>query len=176
MKKIMAVLLTLCCLLPAFAACGKGEEVPDNMQQAAVESAPFSLYVPADWLLTTSSGISGARVNSKEDAANVTVTAYYPDEPTSPADYFETVCLPDYTAHLADFARLSALDGDTTLGGKDAKCYVFTYTLDGQVYQVKQIIAAKDEMLYTLTYTAFSAHYNDHTDEVEQIRANFVFR
>ena len=176
MKKILVALLTLCCLLPVFAACGKGEEAPDNMQQAAVASAPFSLYVPTDWLLTTESGISGARVNSTEDKANVTVTAYYPDAPLSPADYFETVCLPDYTAYFTDFARLTALDGDTTLGGKDAKCYVFTYTMDGHVYQVKQIIVAKDDKLYTLTYTAFSAHYNDHTDEVEQIRANFVFR
>ena len=176
MKKIIAVLLVLCCLVPAFAACGSKEQVPDNMQEAAITTAPYHLYVPTTWLLTTESGISGARVNSTEDTSNVTVTAYYPEEALTPADYFETKCVSDYAAHLSDFARLTALDGDTTLGGKDAKCYVFTYTLDGAVYQVKQIIVAQGTMLYVLTYTATSMHYNDHLDDVEAIRANFTFR
>ena len=176
MKKIIAILLLLCCLVPAFAACGKKDEVPDNMQEAAIETAPFHLYVPVSWILTTASGISGARVNSNTDTANVTVIAYYPETAMTPADYFTTVCLPAYTADLSNFARLEAQDGTTTLGGRDAARYVFTYTLDGKVYQVMQIIAAQGDMLYVLTYTALSTTYADHTEEVELIRANFAFR
>ncbi len=176
MKKLIALLLLLCLALPVFAACGEGEEIPDNMQEAAIETAPYHLYVPNTWLTTTASGISGARVNSEEDAANVTVTVYYPDAATTPAEYFTNVCLPNYTATLKDFARLTDLDGDTTLGGKDAKRYAFTYSLDGKVYQVMQIITASGDMLYVLTYTAYSTNYAAYAEDAEAIRANFTFR
>lgn len=176
MKKTIALLLALCLALPAFAACGKGEEVPDNMQEAAIATAPYHLYVPQTWLTTTSSGISGAKVNTEADAPNVTVTAYYPDSAMTPAAYFEDVCLPDYAATLHDFTRITARDGDTTLGGKDAKRYVFSHSLNGKVYQVMQIITAGGDMIYVLTYTATAAQYNDHVEEVESIRAAFVFR
>ena len=176
MKKLIALLLLLCLLVPAFAACGEGEEIPDDMQEAAIETAPYHLYVPNTWLTTTASGISGARVNSEADVANVTVTAYYPDAATTPAEYFENVCLPNYTATLTNFARLTDLDGDTTLGGKDAKRYAFTYTLDEKVYQVMQIITAQGDMLYVLTYTAISANYATYVEDVEAIRVNFTFR
>ena len=77
---------------------------------------------------------------------------------------------------MTNFARLTDLDGDTTLGGKDAKRYVFTYSLDGQVYQVMQIITAQGDMLYVLTYTALSANYATYTEDVEAIRTHFTFR
>jgi len=176
MKKLIAVLLTLCCLLPVFAACGDKDEVPDNMQEAAIASAPYHLYVPTTWLTTTESGVSGARVNSTADIANVTVTAYYPDEAMTPAAYFENVCLPGYTANLKSFSRLTELDGDTTLGGKDAKCYVFVHTLDDTIYQVKQIIVAQGSVIYVLTYTAKSTNYDTYVGDVEEIRAHFTFR
>ena len=176
MKKLIALLLLLCLVLPVFAACGNKEEIPDDMQEAAIETAPYHLYVPNSWLTTTSSGISGAKVNAEADAANVTVTLYYPEAATTPAEYFESVCLPNYTATLTNFARLTDLDGATTLGGKDAARYVFTYSLDGKVYQVMQIITASGDMLYVLTYTAYSTSYATYAEDVEAIRANFTFR
>ena len=62
------------------------------------------------------------------------------------------------------------------LGGKNAKTYVFIYTLDGKTYEVMQIIALMGDQLYTLTYTAESANYATHLETVESIRQNFRFR
>ena len=94
--------------------------------------------------------------------------------------YWNEKCYPQYTAPnaplSANFALMQEQCGDTTLGGRDAKRYVFVYTLDNVNYEVMQIITSKDDVIYTLTFTAKSENYGSYADTVEQIRANFTFR
>lgn len=177
MKKLLSVLLILV-LACSLVACSDGDGTPEGMQNVSTENALFNLYVPASWLAQTDSGVSGARV-SNNDPSNVTVTTYFPAASISAAEYWESVCLPAYRdgGVLQSFAVVEASCKDTTLGGKSAKQYVFTYVLDGVTYESMQIItAASDGMLYTLTYTATSEKYAEHLDNVEIIRAEFRFR
>ena len=177
MKKILCLLLVLLFTL-SLVACSDGDGTPEGMQNVSTENALFNLYVPASWIPTTAGGVSGAHYSSS-DASNVTVTTYLPEGEMSAADYWTNVCLPSYRdgGVLQNFAIVEASCKDTTLGGKDAKQYVFTYTLDGETYEVMQIIAAGgDMMLYTMTYSALSTKYAEHLEDVERIRAEFKFR
>lgn len=177
MKKLLSVLLILV-LACTLVACSDGDGTPEGMQNVSTENALFNLYVPASWLAQTDSGVSGARV-SNSDASNVTVTTYFPETAMSAAQYWETVCLPSYRdgGVLQSFTVIEESCKDTTLGGKDAKQYVFTYVLDGVTYESMQVItAASDMMIYTLTYTATSEKYAEHLESVESIRAEFRFR
>lgn len=173
--KIVSVLLLLVIACSAV-ACSKDDDIPDGMQNAAADSMPFDLFVPSNWISQAQSGISGARVSSS-DKSNVTVTVYLPAEVLTPADYWEDFCLPEYeNGVLQDFSVMDEQCEETTLGGLNAEKYVFVYTLDGVTYEVMQIITSKDDTLYTLTYTAESAMYAAHLEEVESIRSNFRFR
>lgn len=170
MKKFCLVLLALCCLF-TFCACAK-TDAPDGMKDVAHENARFHLYVPDAWTSTSDSGISGAKAS---DGANVTLTLYLPDTPLSPAGYFDASCRTSYSENFKDYTLLT--DGaDAKLGGKDAKEYVFSLTMDGKLYQLRQILATHGNYIYILTYTAPADLYAAHTEEVDSIAANFVFR
>ena len=178
MKRIFTSILTLLLLLTlaATAISCSDDGIPDDMQNVAIDNANFDLFVPKSWISQKESGISGARV-SNEDTSNVTVTVYLPDRPLTVEEYWSAFCLPSYqNGVLKDFSLIQEQCGDTVLGGKNAKTYVFIYTLDGKTYEVMQIIALMGDQLYTLTYTAESANYATHLETVESIRQNFRFR
>ena len=65
---------------------------------------------------------------------------------------------------------------ESTLGGENARTYVFNASLGGNAYRFRQVIAVLDNMVYTLTYTAPVEHYDTYAAEVDSICANFVFR
>ena len=178
MKKIASILLLLVLLL-GLVACAEESDVPTNMQNVAAENAKFNLYVPLSWTSYADSGVSGG-VAPTEDKANVTVTATLAETMNlTPAQYWESKCLPEYKAEhspLAEFHMVDAECGDTTLGGKDAKRYVFTYRMDGQFYKVMQIITVADDVVYTMTFTTKDTAFGNYNETVEQIRSAFSFR
>lgn len=176
MKRIVALLLLSLTLL-TLVACKK-DNAPEGTVNVAIENAGFYLYVPeTTWMSTASSGISGARVYSGEDFSNVNVTVYYPEEVLSAADYWEKKCLQEYTAYYKEFKVLEDKCGDTTLGGLDAKRYVFEGKLEGDVtYRFQQVMTVKDTMVYVFTYTAKAELYDSHLTDVEAMVTNFTFR
>lgn len=175
MKKTIAVLLLLVLAL-CTVSCKKDNAPPSGMKEAATAGAEYHLYVPELWIANNGNGISGAYTGTA-DRANVTVTSYLPDFSMSAESYFNEICLPQYqNGTLAGFELLSDLCGDTTLGGLNAKKYVYIYSLGGVDYETMQVIASSSKMIYTLTYTAKAANYADHTEDVEEIVKAFAFR
>ena len=181
MKKNLVKLLTLLLVLTlacAAVSCKNEDTTPDGMKNVATEKAQnfFDLFVPEGWIAQTDGGVSGAYVSGM-DGSNVTATLYFPGEILTPETYWENYCLPEYQSGvLKDFAIIAENCKDTTLGGKNAKQYVFVYTLGTVTYESMQIITEHDNMIYTLTYTAESAKYAQHLETVESIRAEFRFR
>lgn len=173
MKKILAICLMLACLF-SVAACSKNDGTPDGMKNAALESAKYNLYVPETWI-TDSYNVSGARVGTKENAPNVLATVYFPEEQLTPQAYWESKCLPEYGAVFANFTMIEE-GADTTLGGKDAKRYKFSYTFGDSVYQCMQVITVYDFSVYVVTYTALSTEYDTYAADADVIVANFVFK
>lgn len=177
--RVTAVLLLAVMALTAV-SCKKDDGTPDGMQNVAIPDATYDLFVPEGWLPQTSSGVSGARV-SNVDTSNVTVTFYVPDTDLDAETYWKEHCVPAFTpaeGHVGLPAFAVVEEGtDTTLGGVNAKRYVFTFEMDGVKYKQMQIIAVEDSVVYTLQYHATEANYANHTDVVENdIRANFRFR
>lgn len=176
MKKILTLLL-LAAMLLSFAACTEAG-APEGTFNVAIENAKFNLYVPeGTWMSTANSGVSGARYYSGTDFSNVTVTVYYPEEELTAATYWEKKCLQEYGAYFKDFTVLSDKCGDTTLGGLDAKRYVYEAKLEGDVtYRFMQVMTVKDTLIYTFTYTAKIDLYDSHLTDVEAMITNFTFR
>ena len=179
MKKIALILLALLCMLGTV-ACAEESNAPDNMHDVAAKNAAFHLYVPLSWTASTDGGASGA-VSPMGDGANVTVIPKMIENENedTPEEYWQNVCLPAYQkagSPLAEFNLVTDKCGDTSLGEKSAKRYVFTYRMDEQYFEVMQIITVAGDHLYTLTFTAKNDRYDSYADQVEQIRAAFVFR
>lgn len=181
MKKLLTALTAIVLLLALTASlvsCSGDDPTPEGMKNVATEKAQalFDLYVPELWIAQTESGISGARV-SNTDTSNVTVTVYFPDEELTPESYWQGFCLPQYTSGvLADFKTVDADCKDTTLGGKNAKQYVFVYKMGDVYYQAMQIITVHGGMVFTMTYTAEETNYAANLESVEWIRSEFVLK
>lgn len=182
MKKLLTALMALLLLLAltvSLASCSNDDPTPEGMKNVATEKAQalFDLYVPELWLAQTESGVSGARV-SNTDTSNVTVTVYFPDEESiTPEGYWEDFCLPQYqNGVLKDFALVEADCKDTTLGGKNAKQYVFVYAMGDVRYEVMQIITVHGGLVFTMTYTAEETNYAANLEDVEWVRSEFVLK
>ncbi len=179
MKRILAVLLLLVMAL-SLVACSE-DGVPQGMMDVATENARFHLFVPETWVSQSEGGICGA-TSPDGKHSNVTVVNYLADTSCldlagypSAAIYWANKCLPEYQATFTDLVILT--DGeDTTLGGRNAKRYVYTATLGGNSYKFMQIITADSSYVYTLTYTALPEHYETYVADVESIRAEFLFK
>lgn len=177
MKKILvkslAALLLLTLTLCALAGC-KDSAVPDGMQEVTAGNYGelYHLYVPETWISQASTGVSGARANT--DDSNVAVTLSFPGEELTFEAYWNACCA-QYEKVYTDLQVDAEKCVDTTLGGKNARQYVFSGTLDGVQYKYLQIFAAKDNTIYTLTYTATAERFDTHLETVESIRAAFVF-
>jgi hypothetical protein len=161
-------------------ACSE-EGVPQGMKDVATENARFYLFVPESWISQSEGGINGATSPGGE-RSNVIVTTYLADQfcldstgYPSAAVYWANKCLPEYQATFTDLAMLT--DGaDTTLGGRNAKKYVYTAKLGGNTYQFMQVITADSHYVYTLTYTSLPEHYETYAADVDKICAEFLFR
>ena len=166
-------MLLAACLL-ATVGCANTDTTPDGMQNVALESAKYNLYVPESWV-PSSYNVSGARATPEENGPNVIVTVHYPDNTVTPESYWTDYCVPEYTATFADF---KLLDQGTaaTLGGKDAKSYKFSYTFGDTLYQCRQVIAVYDFNVYVLTYTAVSTAYDSYVADVDTIVTEFTFK
>ena len=177
MKRFLIATLAILMLLTTvlgLSSCAKDDGTPDGMQNVAIADVPFALYVPESWISQASSGISGARA-SNTDTTNVTVTMYMPDTDMTAETYWQEKCLPEFTAAFSAFTVVEE-GTDTTLGGVNAKKYVFTFEMDGVKYQLIQIIVVEGSMVYTLQYHATETNYPNHTDVFESIRSAFRFR
>ena len=172
-KTTVALLLALVALL-SFVGCAD-DAVPDGMKNVAPDTAMFYLYVPESWISQSESGIAGA-VSPLAEGCNVNVTVYLLDEYIDIPKYFAERCMPEYEATFTNLVLDDTLCVEGTLGGVDARTYVFSASLGGEDYRFRQVIAMLDNVVYTLTYTAPAEHYDTYTEDVDQICANFVFR
>ena len=173
MKKILTVLLLVACLVSAV-GCANTDPTPDGMQNVALESAKYNLYVPESWV-PSSYNISGAKATPEDHAPNVIVTVHYPESEVTPASYWSEYCMPEHTMVFSSFTLIE--DGsDAILGGKDAKKYRFSYIFGDTLYQCQQVIAVYDFNVYVLTYTAISTAYDTYAAEVDSIVSSFTFK
>ena len=178
--RLTALLLTLAMTLCALLSCASGaddeETPPDQMQCASIAGAYYRLYVPTDWNLMTSAGISGAYY-SMDDSSTITAVSYPNEEGLSTTDF--------WNAQLDNFAdvfegEISYSDlQDTLLGSETNAVAASAVSYIGTMAQVEYtalsvLCSHKGEML-VLTYIAPTELYETYLSIMEVVVQNFRF-
>ncbi len=153
----------------------KAAPAPDGMKLASNDDVAYRFYVPTDWTIDPDQSIFAAFAT---DGSSVSVVPYMPTEEGVSAEAFFNSCK-DALQSTADDGGFEILEeGNTTLGGRNAKVYVYRYTVGGNEYRYKQVIAVYKSMVYSLTYTSRpgAEFYEAHLADVDRMIAEFQFR
>jgi hypothetical protein len=182
MKKIISLLLVLSALMLAFSACGETDTgVPDGMMLVENDKQTYKLFVPENWVVNLTDGVSGAYVSS--DNSNISLMIM-----TASHNYqsLESFCQKYYKDMEATFKNVSAREEYTEnqkFGQLAALKYVFTIGAEASEtepnavqYKYMQIFALdeKTAQVYIFTYTALADNYSKHLDDVNRIVAEFI--
>ncbi len=148
---------------------------PEGMKLASGDEVAYRFYVPTDWSINRDEEIFAAYVEG--DRSSVSVVPYQPTVDGMGVDAYFAMCeeMMRNTAGQDGYSRLSE-PTETTLGGKKAKVYEYTYRVGGIEYQYKQVVTYYRGMIYNLTYTARPENYGAHVADVDAMIAAFVFR
>jgi hypothetical protein len=181
MKKIISLILILATLALVFCACGETDTgVPDGMKLVENDKNTYKLFVPNEWTVSVSDGVSGAYANDKSNVSLMIMTAS--------GDYqsLESFCQKYYKDMEATFKNVSAREEYTEnqkLGQLPALKYVFTIGAEASEtepnavqYKYMQIFALdqRTNQVYIFTYTAVADKYAEHLDDVNRIAAEFI--
>ncbi len=170
MKKITALLLTLFAIL-SLTACGANDNAPSGMKLASNEVCDYYFYVPQNWTVDMSTGVSSAYFSEK-DRSNMSMTSYALSEAMTAEAYWEKI-KSDYSAL---FAEMSEPEVKTTaLDGVEAKQYTYTVKAGTEQFKIMQVFCVKGETVYVFTFTATPEKFEEHIDKVALVLAEFRF-
>lgn len=182
-KKIIIALFAVILCLGAVSCGDKDDFVPAGFKKASNKNADYSLYVPENWIVDMSTGVTTARV-SKSDSSNISFMGFELDKSlinseTSEGDTEEKSMLDKFWDYYkAEFTKtFPDMKYDENVNGKDlviskkykAKEYIYTATVTGAEYKFMQIVVIKGETVYLLTYTAKADVFDDHYDTAKKI-------
>lgn len=202
---ILAVLMLAFCLASC-AGTDANAIAPEGMELASGEGSAYYLFVPESWELTQGYGTWGAYTSDasnvnvstftasdignkeSESTADTTDAAVHTEAPSdteaAPSDktareqYIDAywdMCWKTYMNELNGFSVVE--DGkQTTLGGYEAKQYVYTAKYEGVEYKMQMTVTYSGGLMYILTYTAKTANYDSHLTEVAKIVSEFKFK
>ena len=150
-------------------------EVPEGMRLASNNDVAYRFYVPTEWTLNRDEEIFSAYLTS--DRSSVSVVPYMPDVESMSVSEFFALCedMMKTTAGEGGYELLKT-EKEIDLGGRMATAYTYTFTVGGVKYQYKQVVAAYNSMIYSLTYTALPEHFEAHLADVDRMIDAFVFR
>ena len=149
-------------------------EAPEGMTLVSNDEVAFRFYAPTHWTSDLNNGNCLVYV-SDADRSNVSVLPYTPEsDGVSVGDYWK-VTAEQYESTLTDFALCGEPEA-STLGGRDAMVYTYTYSMGGVTYKVRQVIAVYSAAIYNLTYTATEERYDLHAEDVLAMQEAFEFR
>ncbi len=171
--KIICMLLLSVMLAVAFTACSE-DEVPDGYQLVACEGDKFRLYVPTQWIVNTSGGVTSAYYTSD---AEISVGVYVADDAGDlDIDEYWAVCNEKYKSKLDGYVYEGKSE-KIILGGKPAQKYIFAakkivYDENKKDnvstdYKFLQVISQNNGETYILIYSAPADVFEDHLETVE---------
>ena len=115
MKKITALILSLIAVF-ALASCS-GSDAPSGMKLASNEVCDYYFYVPTNWTVDMSTGVTSAYYSEK-DRSNISMTSYALSGEMTADSYWESI----RSTYAALFAEMSEPEVKTTaLDGVEAK-------------------------------------------------------
>ncbi len=149
--------------------------LPEGMKLVSTDEVAYRFFVPDSWTVDMEVDICVAYVTETDrSCSNVSMMSYNPEiDGFSVADYWE-MCRLQYEDALPDFTVTGT--EETTMGGRKATVYEYTYTLGGVTYKTRQSMCVYATMVYALTYTALPENYDSHLEEVERMQEELIFR
>ena len=170
MKKIISIALALITVF-ALASCGNKIDIPDGFQLASNKVNDYYFFVPTNWTVDMSTGVSSAYF-SETDKTNVSMASYKLSEAMSADAYWEKT-KSEYTTL---FTEMSEPEVKTTaLDSVEAKQYTFTGKAGTHALKIMQIFCPKGDTMYVFTYTATPEKFEEHHEKVALIISNFRF-
>ena len=148
-------------------------ETPAGMKLVTNNDVAYRFFAPESWVIGNAEAAALVYA-SESDRSNVTVTSYAAPDGYSVANYWE-----DTEKYYKDTLKgytLTADPAESTMGGKKATVYEYTYSLGGVSYKCRQSICVFGYMIVVMTYTALPENYDAHMAEVEQMQENLTFR
>ena len=171
--KLISALLLCLIIISTFASCSQSD-VPDGYQLVALEGDCFRLYVPTQWVVNTSSGVTSAYY-SAVDNASVSVQKVDDAGDATLSEYW-TVCDERYKNELADYKAEDKTE-KIVLGGKAAEKHVFTASITvysetekkniTSTYKFMQVFAINEGEMYVFTFSAPEETYGTLLETVE---------
>ena len=148
-------------------------ESPAGMKLVTGNDVAYRFFAPETWVIGEAEAAALVYA-SESDRSNVTVTGYAAPDGYSVANYWE-----DTEKYYKDALKDYTLTSDptaSTMGGKKATVYEYTYSLGGVSYKCRQSICVFGYMIVVMTYTALPENYDAHMGEVEQMQGALTFR
>ena len=171
--KIVSALILCFMLISTLASCSRSD-VPDGYQLVACEGDCFRLYVPTQWVLNTTSGVTGAYY-SATDNVSVTVNEVHDAGDMTVEEYWN-VCNERYANELTDY-KPEEKSEKIVLGGQAAVKHVFTATVTvysetekknvTSTYKFMQVMAKNEGKMYILNYSAPEEKYDAQLETIE---------
>ncbi|MBQ6893229.1 MAG: hypothetical protein IJN48_03400, partial [Clostridia bacterium] len=160
------------------AACGNKSdiEVPMGMQLASNESVPdYIMMVPSDWTVEESTGTTTAYYKDNLSGAVVaTLSATFvapPSADTTLDNYFDS-----YSEEFGKvFGETEPEISTTTLGGEEARRYIYSATFNNIEYSFWQEICMHEGRIYTVTYSTPSEYFEKFAEDMEVTLEYFSF-
>ena len=175
--RLISVMLVAVFAIGILAGCSGTSEIPEGFQYATCNGEYFRLFVPTQWTVNTSSGISGAYVSQTK--GNTVTMREVPFTP--PAELAEGKEAFEYFVEehregiktLKDFNEIST--ANKTLGGQRAWETVYTAKVDGKEMKFRQVLAEAYDRYFIFTYSALEQHFDLVGEEVDNILAEVTF-
>jgi predicted small secreted protein len=181
MKKIISLVLVLAALALVFSACGETNTgIPEGMKLVENDKNTYKLFVPENWTVNLSDGVSGAYANDNSNVSLMIMTA------SKNYQSLESFCQQYYKDMEATFQNVSEREEYTEnqkFGQLPALKYVFTIGAEASEtdanavqYKYMQIFALDQStsQVYIFTYTAVADKFASHLDDVNRIAVEFI--
>lgn len=163
--KIFCMILAILSIFFAVSCKNEGSDIPDGMQLASVEGVPFKLFVPTNWTLNTSSGISGAYLSSK---AGISVSADCVEAGDGETlDAFLSECIEKYQNELEDFEKIE--QSNVVVDSREAKKLIFSAKYKGEEYKFMYAFVKSESDFVVFCYKAKSDYFDTYISDAESM-------
>lgn len=169
--KYTAALLAVLLLLASLPACSESNEVPDGYQYATCAGEYFRLFVPVSWSVTTASGISGATLTLSGGIATVSMKQlpYAPtnEDGTPVVEPTLDGFMHDYVEEISALYEYKTVDAliEVQIDGFRAVRLSYTASIDGTVYQFRQVLCKVEGRFYLFSFSAPPDAFETEVDE-----------
>ncbi|MBQ7411569.1 MAG: hypothetical protein IJW10_01520 [Clostridia bacterium] len=171
MKKFLIALLALAMLFCASCSAPDATTVasytlPDGTAQeiemklaSNTDIVQYLLYVPSTWVIKDQSASTVAYV-SEENKTSVSVAQWNLTKEYTTIDAWWSLVKEDYVKTIPNFTLIEE-GTPTTLGGAEAKNYIYTATFSGQVYKYNVVASIDQGSIHIITYTSTPELYDN---------------